>query len=84
MQHVYRWHRQVYSRTADYESHITQRMFPLRDIIRAMVIVRRIRGNIVGAVLCCVMHDNCDTHTRERFLKMNVDFMCRFRLCAFV
>jgi len=42
------------------------------DIIRAMVIVWRIRGKINRTVLCCVRQLCTSTHTREEFLHLTL------------
>jgi len=59
---------------------------PPVDVIWAMMIVRRIRGKIIGTVLCCVVYDNCAqcyAHTHEQFLIVGLGFF-RFRCRVFL
>jgi len=41
----------------------TDSPFPQIDIIGAMMIVRRVRGEIIRSVLCNIVHNSCAVHT---------------------
>jgi len=62
---------------------------PPVDIVRAMMIVWRIRRKLIRTVLCCVVSlyaavVHSDMHTHEQFLKDECWFRFRFSFCEFV
>jgi len=44
---------------------------PLVDNNQAVMIVRRIKGNIIRTILCCIVYDSC-VQTYRQFLKLTV------------
>jgi len=73
----------------------TQTPFPQIDIIGAMVIVWRVRGKIIGSVLCNIVCNNCtqcNAHTHMNRTNSSLDWVLshwahftvlRFILCVY-
>ena len=54
-----------------FSSIVTFSLPPLLDSIYSMMIVRKIRGQIIGTVMCCFVYCTCSqvhTRTREQWL----------------